>query len=180
MDTITKNYLVNSYPNRGVTFVAGEGMYLIGKNGEKYLDLGSNYGVSVFGYNHPRIVSALGKQLKKLITLHGSFGSDVRNEAAQKLVKVAGGKMSRVFFSNSGAEAIEAALKFTRLATGKQHFIALKDSYHGKTLGALSATSGDKYRDAFQPLVWNFSHVSIADHQTIRSTITEDTAAIIL
>src|SRR3972149_2997203 len=85
MDTLTKNYLVNSYPNRGATFVAGEGMYLIGRNGEKYLDLGSNYGVSVFGCNHPRIVSALGKQLKKLITLHGSFGSDVRNEAAQKI-----------------------------------------------------------------------------------------------
>lgn len=180
MDTLTKNYLVNSYPNRGVTFVAGEGMYLIGKNGEKYLDLGTNYGVSVFGYRHPRITEALENQLHKLINLHGSFGSEMRMEAAGRLVERCGGKIGRVFFSNSGSEAIETALKFARLATNKSHFLAIKNSYHGKTLGALSATSGDKYREPFKPLVWNFIHLPLGDKKSIDESMTSDTAAIII
>lgn len=178
--TIAKDYLVASYPIRGVAFDKGEGIYLIDKTGEKYLDLGSNYGVSIFGYKHPAITKALTNQLHSLVNLHGSFNNPVRTDAAQQLVAKCKGKMSRVFFSNSGAEAIEAALKFARLATGKQHFIALKDSYHGKTLGALSATSGDKYRNAFLPLVWNFSHLPISDHQLLAASVTENTAALIL
>ncbi|OGG27260.1 hypothetical protein A2960_00370 [Candidatus Gottesmanbacteria bacterium RIFCSPLOWO2_01_FULL_39_12b] len=180
MDTLTKNYLVNSYPNRGVTFVAGEGMYLIGKNGEKYLDLGSQYGVSVFGYRHPRITPNLISQLNKLINVHGSFGSDVRTEAAKKLVEACGGRVSRVFFSNSGAEAIETAIKFAKLYTGKLRFLALENSYHGKTLGALSATSGEKYRDPFMPLVWNFIHLPFGEKKSIDENINSDTAAVII
>lgn len=180
IQTIAKNYLVASYPNRGISFVEGSGMYLRNKNGEKYLDLGSNYGVSIFGYGRPSITKALTDQLNSLVNLHGSFNNPKRTDAARELVAKCKGKMSRVFFSNSGAEAIEAALKFTRMSTGKQHFIALIDSYHGKTLGALSATSGDKYRHAFEPLVWNFSHLSITDHQLLASSVTENTAALIL
>ncbi len=174
------NYLVASYPNRGVTFIEGQGIYLIEKNGEKYLDLGSQYGVCVFGYNHPRIIPVLVSQLKKLINVHGSFGSDVRLDAAKNLVEACGGKISRVFFSNSGSEAIEGALKFARLATNKQHFIAFNGSYHGKTLGALSATSGDKYRNQFQPLIWNFTHLPYGDREQVTKSITENTAGIII
>lgn len=177
---IAKNYLVASYPNRGLSFVDGSGMYLREKNGDKYLDLGSNYGVSIFGYQHPSITKALTNQLNSLVNLHGSFNNPSRCDAARELVIKCKGKMSRVFFSNSGAEAIEAAMKFARMSTGKQHFIALKDSYHGKTLGALSATFGDKYRHAFEPLVWDFSHLSITDHQLLASSVTENTAALIL
>ena len=177
---IPKNYLVASYPNRGISFVEGSGMYLREKSGEKYLDLGSNYGVSIFGYVHPAITKALTNQINSLVSLHGSFNNPLRSEAARELVAKCKGKMSRVFFSNSGAEAIEAALKFACLSTGKQHFIALKNSYHGKTLGALSATSGDKYRHAFEPLVWDFSHLSITDHQLLASAVTENTAAFLL
>lgn len=179
-DDKIKNYLITSYPDRGVVFEKGEGIYLIDREGKRYLDLGSNYGVSVFGYNHPRIIPALIDQMGKLITLHGSFGSQVRNTAAKELVKKCGGKMSRVFFSNSGSEAIEGALKFVKLASGKSKFVALSGSYHGKTLGALSATSGDKYRDSFKPLIWEFSHVSINDNKTLDTQLTSDTAAFIL
>ena len=176
----TKDYLVASYPNRGVTFMKGEGVFLFDQYGDKYLDLGSNYGVNIFGYNHPAITAALEDQLHRLINLHGSFNSGVRMQAARLLVDRCGGRLSRVFFSNSGAEAIEGALKFAKLATGKSHFVAMKGSYHGKTLGALSATSGDKYRDSFQPLLWDFTHVPFGDKRAFLSCITSSTAAIIL
>lgn len=182
MDTtsIIKNYLVSSYPNRGINFVRGEGVYLFSQDGEKYLDLGSNYGVNIFGYHHPAITKALHYQLDKLVNLHGSFGSLIRNQAAEKLIQQCDGKLSRIFFSNSGAEAMEAALKFTKVSTGKSHFIAMKNSYHGKTLGALSATSGDKYRNPFMPLIWNFTHVDFGNIEALKAQITEKTAAIIL
>lgn len=174
------DYLVATYPNRGITFMNGEGVYLIDQNGEKYLDFGSNYGINIFGYKHPRISKALKEQLQILINLHGSFNSDVRNLAAKKLIERCNHNLSRVFFSNSGAESIETALKFARLATGKSHFIAMENAYHGKTLGALSATGGDKYRNSFLPLIWNFSHIVYGDINAIRANITKDTAAIII
>ena len=177
---VIKNNLVASYPNRGITFVKGEAAYLITQSGEKYLDLGSNYGVNIFGYRHPTITNALHKQLDNLVNLHGSFGSDVRNRAAEKLINKCGGKLSRIFFSNSGAEAIEAALKFARAATGKTHFIAMKNAYHGKTLGALSATSGDKYKKMFAPLLWNFEFVEHGNIEPLEKAIDTDVAAFIV
>lgn len=173
------NYLVASYPNRGITLVEAEGIYLIDLEGNKYLDLGSNYGVNILGYKHPAITKALSQQLNLLINLHGSFGSDVRRVSAKKLIEICGGKLSKVFFSNSGAEAIEAALKFTRLATGKSHFITMQNGYHGKTLGALSATSGEKYRNPFLPLLWDFTPVPFGNFELLQKAIKENTAAII-
>lgn len=173
------NYLVSSYPNRGITFEKGEGLYLIDTQSKKFLDLGSNYGVNILGYGHDKINSALNKQISNLINLHGSFSSIIREEAAKKLVTKCSGKLSRVFFSNSGAEAIEAALKFARLATGKSHFIAMDHGYHGKTLGALSATGGDKYRAPFLPLIWNFTHIPFGDTGELKKAITNDIGAII-
>jgi acetylornithine/LysW-gamma-L-lysine aminotransferase len=172
--------LVNAYPNRGLSFVRGEGHYLITADGERYLDLGSNYGVNLFGYTQDRITHALQQQLNALVNLHGSFHSPVRSTAAQRLVNCCGGQMRRVFFSNSGSEAIEAALKFARLATGKIRFVAMRNGYHGKTLGALSATSGDKYRSPFLPLLWDFVHVEYGCEDELRRAATAETAAILL
>ena len=176
----SKNYLIALYPNRGITFTKGNGVYLYDQNGETYLDLGSNYGVNIFGYNHPSITKALQRQLNKLVNLHCSFNSPVRTQAAENLLKATNGSLSRIFFSNSGAEAIEAALKFARLATGKSHFIAMKNAYHGKTLGALSATGGDRYRNPFLPLLWNFTHVSLGDIEELQCSISSNTAAIMI
>ncbi|MBI1919297.1 aspartate aminotransferase family protein [Candidatus Microgenomates bacterium] len=174
------DYLVTSYPNRGVTFVEGKGVYLIEKNGQKYLDFGSNYGVSIFGYQHPAITGALVKQLAKITNIHGSFGSDVRDEAARLLVNRCNSKLSRVFFSSSGSEAIEAALKFTKLATGKTHFVAMEGGYHGKTLGGLSATGSLKYRQQFEPLLWSFVHIPFGDKDALSKSVNKNTAAVIL
>lgn len=174
------DHLVNSYPNRGVTFVDGKGAYFIEKNKDRYLDLGSNYGVSIFGYQHPAVTKALVKQLNKITNIHGSFGSDVRDEAARLLVNRCNGKLSRVFFSSSGSEAMEAALKFAKLTTGKTHFVAMEGGYHGKTLGGLSATASAKYRQQFEPLLWSFAHVPFGDKKTLAKSVNKDTAAVIL
>ncbi len=178
--TASKNYLIALYPNRGITFTKGNGVYLYDQNGEKYLDLGSNYGVNIFGYNHPSITKALQQQLSNLINLHGSFNNQIRTKAAENLLKATNGRLSRIFFSNSGAEAIEAALKFARVATGKSHFIAMKNAYHGKTLGALSATAGDRYRNLFLPLLWDFTHVSFGNIEELQFKISSNTAAIMI
>lgn len=175
------NYIVNTYPNRGVTFVGGRGIYLESTDGQKYLDLMSNYGVNVFGYNHPEINQALIDQIQKLTTLHGSFNSDVRVLASEILIKMCGKNYSQVYWSNSGAEAIEAALKFAVLTTGKKRFIVCQNGYHGKTLGALSATSGEKYKKPFEPLLWEFVHIPFNHPKALETAIdAEGTAGFIV
>lgn len=183
MDTylpIQQHFTVPTYVNRGITFVRGKGVWLYDTEGNSYLDLMSNYGVSIMGHSHSYLVKAFNKQLNNLITLHGSFGNDVRAVAAKKLVQRAGGGLARVYFSSSGAEAVEAALKFAVLARGRKRFITASHGYHGKTLGALSATSGDKYKAPFAPLLWTFDSVPFGDAEAVRKTLSSDTAAVIL
>jgi len=177
---LQQKYLVNTYPNRQLVLTKGEGMYLYDENGKKYLDMMSNYGVDIFGYNHSFLLEKLTGQLKKLSTLHCSFNNDTRALAAEALVKRCGGGLVQVYLSNSGTEAIEAALKFTVLATGKKKFIACRNAYHGKTLGSLSATSEEKYRAPFEPLLWNFNHVSYGDSQELEKAVDEKVAAFIV
>jgi acetylornithine/LysW-gamma-L-lysine aminotransferase len=178
--TLQKNFVVNTYVNRQLTLVKGSGVFLFDEQGEKYLDLMSNYGVSIFGYGHQIITEALTDQLQQLITLHGSFTSDVRADASQQLVKRCGEEYEQVYWSNSGAEAIEAALKFAVLARGKKKFIVCNHGYHGKTLGALSATSGEKYKKPFQPLLWNFVEIPFNDATALEKAIDTDTAGFIV
>jgi len=172
--------LVGTYTNRGLTFVEGEGVWLKDPSGGKYLDLMTNYGVNIFGYGHPEITESLTAQIRRLTTLHSSFANDVRAEAARALISRCGGGLSRVFFSNSGAEANEAALKFAVLATGKKRFIRCLSGYHGKTLGALSATDGPSYRRAFEPLIWEFAEVPFDDLKALESALDDRTAALIV
>ncbi len=177
---LQQRYVVNTYPNRQLTLIRGDGVYLYDKQNNQYLDLMSNYGVSIFGYNNKTISEAIIDQLNKLPTLHGSFNNDIRAEASMQLVKRCGENYYQVYWSNSGAEAIEAALKFAVLATGKKKFIACEHAYHGKTLGALSATDGEKYRQSFKPLLWDFSRIPYSDTAALESAIDKDTAAFIV
>ncbi len=177
---LQQKYMVNTYPNRGIVLVAGEGMYLFDQAGNKYLDLMTNYGVDIFGHGHPFIMKKLTEQMERLTTLHGSFNNDQRAVAAQKLVNRCGGGLKKAYFSCSGSEANEAALKFAVLCTGKKKFIMCRNGYHGKTLGALSATSGKKYRQAFEPLLWDFTEVEFGNCTQIEEAVDKDTAAIIL
>lgn len=177
---LQQKYIVNTYVNRQITLVRGSGIFLFDEKGQRYLDLMSNYGVSIFGYNHLIIVKSLTTQLELLTTLHGSFNNNVRAKASQSLVQRCGEKYSQVYWSNSGAEAIEAALKFAVLATGKRKFIVCQNGYHGKTLGALSATAGEKYKKPFEPLLWRFKTIPFDDTQALQNVIDTDTAAFIV
>jgi acetylornithine/LysW-gamma-L-lysine aminotransferase len=177
---LQQKYLVNTYPDRVVTLTRGEGVYLFDEHGKRFLDLMTNYGVNIFGYNHPHIQHALCNQLKKLTTIHGSFNNDTRAEAAQKLIQRCGGGLTKVFFSNSGSEAIEAALKFSVLATGKKRFISCEGGYHGKTLGALSANGKDEYRSPFEPLLWEFQRINYNDISQLEDALDNKTSAFLV
>lgn len=177
---IQQHFTVPVYVNRGISFVRGEGMFLYDTEGNQFLDVMSNYGVSILGHSHPGIVQALTHQLSRLVTLHGSFGNDIRAEAAKLLVKRCGSHLRQVYFSNSGAEAIEAALKFAVLARGRKRFVVAEHGYHGKTLGALSATSGEKYSAPFAPLLWEFDRIPFGNISVLSKHISHDTAAVIL
>ncbi len=177
---LQREFMVNVYPNRGLTLVRGEDVELIAEDGARYLDMATNYGVNILGYGHPGLERAVIGQWRALPNLHCSFVNDVRAEASRALAARAGGGPRLVYWSNSGAEAVETALKFAALATGRKRFIACRHAYHGKTLGALSATWGAKYRDAFEPLLWEFSHVEFGDSAAFESALDERTAAFIV
>lgn len=176
-NSVQRKFMVDSYANRGITFVNGEGCYLIDINGERYLDLMTNYGVNIFGHSHPYINQKLSEQLNKLKTLHCSFSNDVRALSAEKIIEKCGKGLKKVYFSNSGAEAIEAALKFATLSTGKKKFISCYGSYHGKTLGALSATHNQKYRAPFEPLLWEFTFIPYNDIGSLEKVLDESFSA---
>lgn len=175
-----KLYLIDSFPFRGISLEKGDGVYLYDKKGNKYLDLISNYGVNIFGYNHPVITKKLQEQIETLSNLHGSFANETRGEAARKLIKRCRGSR-KVYFSNSGAEAIEAAIKFAVYVKGKTKIIAAKGSYHGKTLGALSVTHSEKYRPGkVKEILLDVHFVSFGKLDKIKKETDEETAAVIL
>ena len=177
---LQRDFMVNLYANRGLTFVKGDGVELISDTGERYLDMATNYGVNILGYGHPGLDRAVVGQWQALPNLHCSFTNDVRAAASRALTSRAAAQPGMVYWSNSGAEAIEAALKFAALATGRKRFIACRHAYHGKTLGALSATWGAKYREPFEPLLWEFSHIEYDDAAALEAAIDGRTAAFIV
>ncbi len=171
--------IASTYGSRGIYIESGNGVYLYDKNGKKYIDFFSNMGVNVLGHNVKEINDTVYAQMQKITNLHGSFQSEIRDRFAEKLTQKTG--MDAVFFCNSGAEAIEAAMKFARLATGRKEIIAAKMGYHGKTFGALSLTrTMAKYNEPFMPLLTDVNHFSYNDIESLRSVISKDTAAVVL
>ncbi|HVN76000.1 MAG TPA: aminotransferase class III-fold pyridoxal phosphate-dependent enzyme [Thermoanaerobaculaceae bacterium] len=160
---LQKRVLVDTYVNRGLTIVRGEGAFVFDVEGRRYLDLTSAYGTAVLGYGHPALTRAVSRQLETLHVLHCSFASDVRVDASRALLARVGPPLKRVFWSNSGAEAVEAALKLAALATGRHRIVACVGAFHGKTLGALSLTHDPRYRAGFEPLLWDVVHVPFGD-----------------
>lgn len=179
-EDLQKRYVVDTYVNRQLNLVKGKGVFVFNDKGKAYLDLMSNYGVNLFGHVHPVITKALIAQIKLLISLHGSFVNNTRTKASEMLIKRCGGLYSQVFWSNSGAEAVETALKFAVLATGKKRFVVCNNAFHGKTLGALSATSGEKYKKPFEPLLWEFVKIPFNDLRALEKAIDKNTAGFIV
>jgi acetylornithine/LysW-gamma-L-lysine aminotransferase len=147
--------------------------------GNEYLDCASGHGVANLGHAHPKIAEALYKQASTLITLFESFPNDQRAMLMAKICTLIPG-LDRVFFCNSGTEAVEASFKFSRISTGRKNFVAAMRAFHGRTYGSLSATFNKKYRDGFEPLVPGFCHVPYNNIEALDQAVNEETAAVIL
>src|SRR5208283_4800784 len=177
---IETRFMANVFSKKPVVLVKGKGAQVWDINGKEYVDCSTSYGVALLGHCHPKVVSAVQAQAEQLITCHGSYYNDKRAEFVQKLVKITPKGLDKVFMSNSGAESVECAIKVARKFTGKPEVIALMGAFHGKTMGALSATWDKKYRDPFLPLVPEIKHVAPDNPDKIREAITEKTAAVLM
>lgn len=168
------------YRKRGLVLVRGEGSRVWDADGRCYIDCIGGHGVALIGHCHPRLVAAVREQAGRLLTCSESFGNDLRAELLKRLAALTPSGLNRFFLCNSGTEAVEAAIKFARASTGRHQIAAARRGFHGRTMGALSATWKAEYREAFQPLVPGFLHVPFNDLQALRAVAGEDTAAILL
>jgi len=174
------DFMGGLYQRFPVTIEKGTGAHVWDVDGKEYIDCMGGYGVAIVGHQNKRVVKAIKEQVDKIITVHSSLYNKTREEFLKTLIGFAPKGLTQVHLNNSGAEAIEAAIKFARKFTGKKGMVAMKGSYHGKSLGALSLTFNPKYKKAFEPLVEKVSFASFGDIESLRSTIDEDTAFVIL
>ena len=173
-------YLGNLYQRFPVTIEKGLGAHVWDTNNKEYIDCMGGYGVALVGHRNERVVNAIKSQIDKIITVHSSLYSKTREEFLETLFKVAPKGLTQAHLNNSGAEAIEAAMKFARKFTGKKGMVAMNGSYHGKSMGALSLTFNPKYRKAFQPLVDKVTFSPFGNIESLREKIDDDTAFVIL
>ncbi|MFH1536614.1 MAG: aspartate aminotransferase family protein [Patescibacteria group bacterium] len=170
--------LIPIYQKRDIVLVKGNGCYLFDENNNEYLDLASNYGANILGYNNINFNNALKSQIDRLTNCHSSFYNDTRAALLSKLNNLFPNFKS--FICNTGTESVEAALKFAKIISNKDEIISAKRSYHGRTLGALSATGIPKYQKPFQPLIPNFKQINFNDINDLIKNISHNTAAILL
>lgn len=165
------------YAKRGIALVRGEGAVLWDAEGNEYIDVMSNYGVNIVGHAHPAVTAAITEQAGTLINVHQSFASDVRARFLEALIGIAPEGLTQAWLCNSGAEAIEAALKFARAATGRRNIVAMQRAYHGRTAGAGQATAPKPGDDAEPGPV---THVPFNDLDALDGAVDDQTAAIIV
>ena len=175
-----QRYAFEVYPKRDLTLVRGEGAVVWDDAGRSYIDCAAGTGVACLGHAHPVVVEALNRQARTLITCGGVFFNDRRAELLARLVSVAPDSLMRAFLCNSGSEAIETAFKFARLATGRTDIVAAARGFHGRTMGALSATHKKEYRQPFAPLVPGVTHVPYNNLDKLAEAVTDRTAAVVL
>ena len=173
-------YLGNLYQRFPVTIEKGSGAHVWDTNNKEYIDCMGGYGVALVGHRNERVVNAIKSQIDKIITVHSSLYSKTREEFLDTLFKVAPKELTQAHLNNSGAEAIEAAIKFARKFTGKKGMVAMNGSYHGKSMGALSLTFNPKYRKSFQPLVDKVTFSPFGNIESLREKIDDDTGFVIL
>ena len=175
-------HVLQTYRRQPVTFVRGEGVRLYDADGREYLDLLSGIGVAALGHSHPTLARAVAEQAATLIHTSNLFYHPLQGEVAERLATLSG--LPRAFFCNSGTEAVEACLKFARRywytkGEPRQEFIALDESFHGRTFGSLSVTSDEHYRVPFEPLLPSVTFVKTNDADALGRAVSKKTAAII-
>jgi acetylornithine/LysW-gamma-L-lysine aminotransferase len=180
MDTlqIEQQASFSIYPKRDLVITRGKDATLWDENGNAYIDCIAGIGVANVGHANAEVADAISAQARKLITCPGIFYNDTRAQFVSRLREITPNGLDRVFLCNSGTEAIEAAIKFTRHTTGKSGFVCAMRGFHGRTMGALSATH--KYRDRFEPLLSGFGFVPYGNLDKLKDKLTDDTAGVIL
>jgi acetylornithine/LysW-gamma-L-lysine aminotransferase len=173
-------YTSGLYTKRPIAIVRGLGARLWDSDGRVYIDCAGAQGAGNLGHCNPAVADAIATQARTLISCPEMFYNDRRAELMARLVGIAPDGLRRVYLCNSGTEAVEAALKFARLVTGRRETIATMRGFHGRTMGALSATWEKKYREPFEPLVPGFRHVAYNDLAALDQAVTDQTAAVIL
>lgn len=185
---LEERYLFRTYSRTPLYIASGSGAVVYDLNGKSYIDMLAGIAVNALGYNHPRIVRVLREQAGQCIHVSNLFYHPWQGLLARRLAELSG--LSRVFFANSGAEAVEAALKLARAwaklnlpedrAVRKSRVVAIEGSFHGRTYGALSATSTEKYRRPFAPLLEGFSFARANDIRDLEEKVNEETCAVII
>lgn len=168
------------YGKRPFTIVRGQGATVWDDQDRSYIDCGAGIGVANVGHCHPDLIAAITKQANTLINCPEMFYNDQRARFLTALSAELPGNPERIFLCNSGTEAVEAAIKFARQATGKTQILSTARGFHGRTMGALSATHNKKYRHQFMPLVPGFNHVPFNNIEAIEGAVNEETAAVIV
>ncbi len=177
--SIENEHTSGLYTKQPIVIVRGQGASLWDIDGNEYIDCSSGHGVANLGHAHPKVAAAIAEQSTQLVTLFETFYNNKRAALMEKITSLVPG-LNKVFFCNSGTEAVEAALKFARVSTGRKNIIATMRGFHGRTMGSLSATFNKKYKEAFEPLVPGFSHVPYNNIEALEAAVTDQVAAVIL
>ena len=171
--------LMNTFGPPKLTLVRGAGAHVWDADGKEYVDLLGGIAVNALGHAHPALVEAVTDQLQTLGHISNFFASEPQIDLAEKLLALLDAGAGKVFFTNSGAEANEAAFKLTR-RTGRTHLVAAEGGFHGRTMGALALTSKAAYREPFEPLPGDVTFVPYGDEAALADAVTDQTAAILL
>ena len=177
---LENTYTSGVYSKRPVAIVRGSGALVWDVEGREYIDCTAGYGVANIGHSRPEIAAAIAAQAQRLITCPEIFYNDMRARFLERLVRFLPDGLDQIFLCNSGTEAVEGALKFARIATGRTHIVATFRGFHGRTMGALSTTWEPHYREPFSPLVPDVSHIRYNDLASADAAINEETAAVII
>ncbi len=173
-------YQLNTYRKLPVALVRGEGAHVFDADGKRYLDFYGGHAVALTGHSHPKVVRAIQDQAARLLFYSNYVYNDMRAAYSRTLVQAAPESIAQAFFCNSGAEANETALKIARRFTGKTDVVAMQGGFHGRTVGALSATEIGEYRSQFRPLLEGCAFARFGDVESVEALVTDDTAAVIL
>jgi acetylornithine/succinyldiaminopimelate/putrescine aminotransferase len=174
------NYSSGVYSKRSIAIVRGSGALLWDADGRQYIDCAAGHGVANIGHGRSEIAAALAAQAQRLITCPEIVYNDVRAQLLERLVHLVPEGLEHIFLCNSGTEAVEGAFKFARLATGRTGIIAALRGFHGRTMGALSATWEPHYREPFAPLIPDVRHIKYNNLAVAEAAINEETAAVII
>jgi acetylornithine/N-succinyldiaminopimelate aminotransferase len=180
---LEKQYLLQNYARYPLVLHRGKGCYVYDTAGKRYLDLIAGIGVNALGHSHPRLTKVIREQAGLLLHSSNLYYHEYQGPLAQRVARASG--LDRVFFSNSGTESMEAALKMARshgrkISPEKYHFVSLENSFHGRTFGALSVTGQKKYRDDFEPLLSGVHFVPRNDLTALEQVVNDQTAAIVV